>query len=113
MGPRLLTKAESEIITSIETLNLAGDNLRFGVTVREVRTLCPRNERAYTTIQTIMDILVRKGFLQKKKVGRINFYKIVPAERIVYRELRDIALRWFNGSLDAMISTLEDMKRSS
>ena len=44
-------------------------------TVREIhQRLYPEGEKAYTTVQTITNILVEKGFLRKEKIGMVNFY---------------------------------------
>ena len=43
--------------------------------VREVLEFqYPNGEKAYTTVQTIMNNLVKKGVLSAKKIGLVNFY---------------------------------------
>lgn len=78
------------------------------VTVRQVlETAYPRGEKAYTTVQTLMNILVDKGFLVRRKAGRANQYvPRVPREDIVGGSLSQIAQRMFAGSLGAMASFL-------
>ena len=78
------------------------------ITVRQVLdTAYPRGEKAYTTVQTLMNILVDKGFLVRRKAGRANHYlPSVPREDIVGGSLSQVAQRMFAGSLGAMASFL-------
>ena len=47
-------------------------------TVREVHTvLSERRELAYTTVQTVMDNLYKKGWLRREPVGRAHRYEPV------------------------------------
>ena len=50
--------------------------LRKNPSVREVlEKAYPNGEKAYTTVQTVMNNLEAKGFLDKAKLGLVNFYK--------------------------------------
>jgi predicted transcriptional regulator len=67
----------------------------------------PKGEKAYTTVQTIMNNLVGKGFLTRKKTGMVNFYK--PAKnrlQMVRKETSSLLSRVFHGSVPAMTSHL-------
>ena len=67
----------------------------------------PNAEKAYTTVQTLMNILVDKGFLKRKKVGLVNFYAVAVArEKILRKSLATAAGRMFAGSFGAMASFL-------
>ncbi|MDZ7292839.1 MAG: BlaI/MecI/CopY family transcriptional regulator [candidate division KSB1 bacterium] len=67
----------------------------------------PNAEKAYTTVQTLMNILVDKGFLKRKKVGMVNFYTAaVTRENVLRRSLTTLAGRMFQGSFGAMASFL-------
>ncbi|RMD94098.1 MAG: BlaI/MecI/CopY family transcriptional regulator [Calditrichaeota bacterium] len=70
------------------------------VTVREVHSrLYPKGEKAYTTVQTIMNILVDKGYLEKKKIGMVNFYKPTKTrEEVAREETRSLVSKIFGGS---------------
>jgi predicted transcriptional regulator len=47
-------------------------------TVREVHTaLCERRDLAYTTVQTVMDNLYKKGWLRREPAGRAHRYEPV------------------------------------
>ena len=92
-----LADAEWEIMEAVW-------EFRRPVTVREVhQRLYPAGEKAYTTVQTIMNILADKGFLRKKKIGMVNFYKAsVSRERFTRGETRNLVSRVFQGSFGAL-----------
>lgn len=67
----------------------------------------PNAEKAYTTVQTLMNILVDKGFLKRKKVGMVNFYSAaVSRDKVLRKSLSALASRMFQGSFGAMASFL-------
>ena len=78
------------------------------VTVRQVLDQTyPRGEKAYTTVQTLMNILVEKGFLSRRKHGRLNYYTAaIHREEVLRSSLANIAQRMFQGSWGAMASFL-------
>ena len=78
------------------------------MTVREVLDRAyPNAEKAYTTVQTLMNILVDKGFLKRKKVGIVNSYSpAVSREKVLRKSLSTLASRMFQGSFGAMASFL-------
>jgi predicted transcriptional regulator len=78
------------------------------VTVREVLDQAyPNSEKAYTTVQTLMNILVDKRFLKRKKIGMVNFYSAaVSRENVLQGSLTTLARRMFQGSFGAMASFL-------
>ena len=80
------------------------------VTVREVlETAYPEGEKAYTTVQTVMNNLVDKGFLKKEKTGLVNFYTpVVVREKTLEKEVRSFVNRSFGGSLNALVSFMLD-----
>ena len=79
----------------------------------------PRAEKAYTTVQTIMNNLVTKGYLRSEKTGMVNFYTPVKTRgQVVKRETSNLVSRVFHGSVPALAShllssedlTLEEIK---
>ena len=78
------------------------------LSVKEVwQTLFPGGERAYTTIQTIMDRMVKKRFLQKKKIGLVNFYRPRVDEKTMKKEATEKFVNTtFNGSFGSMAAFL-------
>ncbi len=64
-------------------------------------------EKAYTTVQTIMNTLEKKGLLTRKKIGLVNFYTPVKSrDQIVNTEMSQMISRIFNGSVPAMAHSL-------
>lgn len=98
-----LAEAEWEIMEGV--WNHGGQ-----VTVREIQdALYPNGEKAYTTTQTVMNILTAKGFLKRKKIGMVNFYAPkISRETAARHEARSLASRIFNGSLGALATYLVD-----
>ena len=69
----------------------------------------PDGEKAYTTVQTIMNTLVKKGLLKTKKIGLVNFYApVFTRNDIVKSEMKNMVSRVFNGSVPALANYLID-----
>jgi len=66
-----------------------------------------KGEKAYTTVQTIMNTLERKGFLEREKTGMVNFYSPVRSrEEMEREEMSSLVSRVFGGSKPALASSL-------
>lgn len=78
------------------------------VTVRYVlEKAYPNGEKAYTTVQTLMNILVEKGVLSRSKDGRrIIYASLVAQHDALHGSLQGAARRMFQGSFGAMASFL-------
>ena len=76
--------------------------------VREVRErLRSRRKLAYTTIMTMMGILLEKGYLARRKDGGSFIYRPLVTETATTRRmLRDLVKRAFDGSSAAMVLNL-------
>lgn len=83
-------------------------NLGGSPSVREVlEQAYPNGEKAYTTVQTIMNNLETKGFLARKKIGLVNFYKPTrKRETMVKEETRGLVSKVFRGSFAALANYL-------
>lgn len=102
MAPRdKLTPAEWEIMETVWTLG-------GSPSVRDVVDHAyPRGEKAYTTVQTLMNTLERKGLLRRRKIGLVNFYRPTRTrDRMVRAEMDVMVKRVFGGSLPALASNL-------
>lgn len=77
-------------------------------TVREVCDRIARNKRtAYTTIQTHMQILERKGVLSRKKSGRSYIYRpIFSRKQAIRNQIADLLQRFFDGNPETLIRTV-------
>jgi BlaI family penicillinase repressor len=101
MKPPELSAAEWEIMDVVWDFDGA-------VTVRQVLdTAYSQGEKAYTTVQTLMNILVEKRYLTRAKPEKINYYTPVPTrEQALKDSLSGVAHRLFQGSMGAMASFL-------
>ena len=78
--------------------------------VRRVRdALAPARDLAYTSVMTIMNIMVDKGYLARRKQGASYVYRARIREKATTgRMLRDLVTRVFDGSASAvMVNLLE------
>ena len=96
-----LTPAEWEIMQAVWDLDRA-------VSVREVlEHLFPQGQKAYTTVQTVMNTLERKKLLQRRKTGLVNFYEPTHAQEELTRgEMDSLVARVFGGSIGALANSL-------
>ena len=78
------------------------------VTVRQILDEAyPKSEKAYTTVETFMNIMVDKRILKRKKVGPVNYYsESITKESFLKRSLSTVAQHMFNGSFGTMASYL-------
>jgi predicted transcriptional regulator len=78
------------------------------VTVRELHSrVYPNGEKAYTTVQTIMNILFEKGFLAREKIGMVNFYTpTFSQEDAAAFETKSLVSKLFDGSFGALANYL-------
>lgn len=62
---------------------------------------------AYTTVQTMLNILERKGKLERELQGRAYVYRAkVSEEKALGQSLRDIVDRMFGGSSEELVMSL-------
>lgn len=96
-----LTPAEWEIMDAVWSLGDASS-------VREVIEFqYPNGEKAYTTIQTIMNLLEKKGMLARKKIGLVNFYTPQhQREYMIRKETKTFISRVFRGPAPALANFL-------
>lgn len=66
-------------------------------------------EKAYTTIQTVMNTLEKKKVLKRTKTGLVNFYKPLKSRKQIIRtEMSSMVSRIFHGSIPAFANYLFD-----
>jgi len=70
----------------------------------------PDKGKAYTTVQTIMNNLEKKGMLLRRKIGLVNFYSpAVPYDTVVQSEISRLTHRMFNDSVSELANHLVDL----
>jgi predicted transcriptional regulator len=100
-----LTPLELEIMQVLWT---AGPS-----TVAEVQPHL-RAELAYTTVQTMLNVLWRKKKVKRLRAGRAFRYEpVVSRERATSSALRDLVSRMFGGSSEALLMAMVDMRQIS
>ena len=82
-------------------------------TVAEVQPKLPA-ELAYTTVQTMLNILLRKGKVKRVQEGRAFRYRpAVSRERASGSALNDLVKRMFGGSNEALLMAMVDTRQIS
>jgi BlaI family penicillinase repressor len=70
-----------------------------------------KRQLAYTTVQTMLNILHRKGKVKRTLKDRAYFYKPVVSRSHVTREhMSDIVDRLFGGSAESLVMSLVETK---
>src|SRR2546430_16756683 len=68
-------------------------------------------ELAYTTVQTMLNILHRKGKVKRTLKDRAYFYKpVVSRSQVVGQHMSDIVERLFGGSAESLVMSLVETK---
>jgi predicted transcriptional regulator len=77
-------------------------NVQF---VRE--NLLPADDLAYNTVQTMLNVLYRKGKVRRSLQGRAYIYRAVfHRETVLQHALRDLIDRMFGGSSEELVMSL-------
>jgi predicted transcriptional regulator len=107
MGDRettALTKLELQIMQVI--WKLSAGSAKSACSVRDVQQGLSQ-PLAYTTVQTMLNILERKGKLKRKLRGRAFVYSATVTEARASRHaVRDLVDRMFGGSTDELVMSL-------
>jgi BlaI family penicillinase repressor len=76
-------------------------------TVQAVQEKLPGERLAYTTVQTMLNILERKGRVKRKLIGKAYEYRSVLSQDKAIREaMGDMLDRMFGGSVEALLMSL-------
>ena len=108
-----LTKLELQIMQVIWKLGASNAGAANGAassksacSVGDVQKALPQT-LAYTTVQTMLNILERKGKLKRKLRGRAYVYSATVTEAKASRHaVRDLVDRMFGGSTDELVMSL-------
>lgn len=93
-----LTPVELEIMQVLWEAGPAG--------VQAVQQRLPR-ETAYTTVQTMLNVLVRKGKVKRTLKDRAYLYRpAVSRERVVRQAIGDLVDRLFGGSAESLVMSM-------
>ena len=80
------------------------------ISVRDVINIAyPNAEKAYTTVQTVMNNLEAKRFLSKQKIGLVNFYTVQEKRHtLLKKETSRFVEKVFGGSFHSLANYLID-----
>ncbi len=71
-------------------------------------------ELAYTTVQTMLMVLLRKGKVKRTQEGRAFRYRpVVSRERASGNAVEDLVRRMFGGSAEALLMAMVDSRQIS
>jgi BlaI family penicillinase repressor len=105
-----VTRHKSEQLTplELEIMNVLWET--GAANVQTVQQALPR-ELAYTTVQTMLNILHRKGRVKRTLRDRAYFYKpAVSRDRVGRDTLTDVLGRFFGGSAESLVMSLVEAK---
>lgn len=107
MPPKPLTPLELDIMNVLWDLGEAAT-----VNVVQERLAETRGELAYTTVQTMLNILVRKANVKRALVDRAYRYRpAVTRRKAVGSAVRDLVERAFGGSAEALVMNLVETRQ--
>jgi predicted transcriptional regulator len=93
----------------LEIMHVLWDGGPASVTVVQERL---GGQLAYTTVQTMLNVLVRKGKASRTLVERAYRYRAaISREKALGATLRDVVQRIFGGSAEALVMSLVETKQ--
>ncbi|MBQ0736161.1 BlaI/MecI/CopY family transcriptional regulator [Aquimarina celericrescens] len=110
-----LTKAEEQVMQYIWKLKKAF--------LKDIVEQFPEPKPAYTTISTVVRVLVKKGFLQYESFGKIRrYFPTISKEGYFKKHINSVIANFFSGSKskfalfftqdeDLNLTELEEMKQ--
>lgn len=86
-----LTKAEEQIMQYVWKLNKAF--------LKDIVEQFPEPKPAYTTISTVVRVLVKKGFLSFNTFGKVReYYPAISKEKYFKKHFKNVIGNFFSGS---------------
>ena len=98
----LLTEVELEFMTVVWATG--------GGTVRDILTVLNQaQERAYTSVATVLKIMEQKGFLSSERADRSLIYRpAIPKAEYQKTSLKNLSSKLFNDTPAALVARLVD-----
>src|SRR5712671_4494942 len=80
--------------------------------VQAVQARLEGRKLAYTTVQTMLNVLHRKGKVKRRLIDRAYIYQpIFSRQRAIGEAIRDMLDRFFDGSADRLVLSLLQTRR--
>jgi BlaI family transcriptional regulator, penicillinase repressor len=105
-----MVRRKTEQLTPLE---LEIMNVLWEVAPANVQTVQQELKRdlAYTTVQTMLNILQRKGKVRRTLKERAYFYRpAVSRQQVVSKHITDVVDRLFGGSAESLVMSLLETK---
>ena len=94
-----LTKAEEQVMQYLWNLEKAF--------LKDLVESFPEPRPAYTTISTVIRVLVKKGFISYKTYGKIHeYFPLIQKDDYLKEQFDEVAQDYFSGSMAKMASFL-------
>jgi BlaI family transcriptional regulator, penicillinase repressor len=105
-----MASRKSERLTplELEIMHVLWDTAPANVQMVQQRL---KRHLAYTTVQTMLNILQRKGKVKRTLKDRAYFYRpVVSRSRVTREHITDIVDRLFGGSAESLVMSLVETK---
>lgn len=107
----MLTKKKSERLTPLETEIM---NVLWEISPATAQTVQQRlrRELAYTTVQTMLNVLVRKKKAWRTLKDRAYYYRpAVKRDQVAGSAVKDLIDRMFGGSAESLVMSLIESRQ--
>ena len=103
----------SRIPTPLRTLQIMNVLWKTGpANVQTVQTALEGRSLAYTTVQTMLNVLHRKGKVKRRLKDRTYIYQaVLSRQKAVTHAVGDMLDRFFGGSADGLVLSLVETRR--
>jgi len=107
--PRKKNSEPSLTPLELEIMNVLWETGPAGVQL--VQSNLKRRELAYTTVQTMLNVLYRKGRVKRQLKDRAYVYRpVFSREKAVTQAVGDMLDRFFGGSADSLVLSLVETR---
>lgn len=105
MTPQQLTRAEEQVMQYVWEIKRC--------CLKDIVAKFPEPRPAYTTISTVVRVLVKKKFIGFKTVGKTNeYYPLITKGEYFTRRVKPMLTKYLNGSAAAIVSYFSNEKLS-
>jgi predicted transcriptional regulator len=103
MAERQLTKAEEQVMQYVWEMKTC--------CLKDIVTKFHEPRPAYTTISTVVRVLVKKGFIGFKTYGKTNeYFPLISKEDYFTRQVKPMLSNYFQGSPATVVSYFSNAK---
>jgi BlaI family transcriptional regulator, penicillinase repressor len=108
--PRKKNSEQSLTPLELEIMNVLWET--GPANVQTVQTRLTERELAYTTVQTMLNVLHRKGKVKRRLKDRAYLYQpLLSRQKAVTQAVGDMLDRFFGGSADSLVLSLVETRK--